>query len=277
MALIGVLLLQACGPSATPGPSTNGPAAGATEDGLVLWLAVDQAAVPPGGELRFHAQVRNTASNPVLWWGGDCRLEGAITVAAGDGEEPSDGLDWTGDAGALKVRLLAGSGRPGSPRTVAASANDTTCRVDRGFNALRPQDAIDIDTTWSASDLIGAPLAPGSYRVIATFPRVRSNIVADPALIDLTRDLATVATVVEIQVGPVAGSRVSAADAVDIALGTPAFARWIGAHPAPTWSGTSLRWVDGTWHVEIRTTTGASANLNVDGGSGTITVLQLGR
>lgn len=64
---------------------------------------------------------------------------------------------------------------------------------------------------------------------------------------------------------------------VDIALATPEFARWLAAHPARIWSATSLHWADGAWRIEIRSTIGSSATLAVDGGSGTITVLDLGR
>ncbi len=277
VALGAIFVLQACGQPATQPPDTPGPAAATNEGGLIVSLSVDQPAVLPGNQLRFHAQIRNTSSASVLWWGGDCKIDGAVSVVAGEVVDPLPGVAWAGDARALKALLVEGSGVPAPPQTQVDLHDGTACRVDRGFNNLRPEDVISLDSTWSASDRIGAPLRPGRYQISATFPRVRSNILADPALIRLDRDLDPVRAGVDMQVQTAPAARVSAFDAADRALGTPAFAQWLVAFPARTWSGASLRWTDGAWRVEVRSTTGSSAILSVDGDSGITTVLKLDR
>ena len=136
-----LLVLQACAEATAPPSTAAGPVALTTQDGLIVSLSVDRPAVATAGELRVHAQVRNTSLASALWWGGDCRVGTAVTVVADDVSDPPTGVAWAGDAGVLKALLLAGSGEPGSPRTVAAG-DGTACRVDRLFNALLPDDAL---------------------------------------------------------------------------------------------------------------------------------------
>lgn len=281
--LAAAFAIQACGgqpPSSTP---SAGRAASASRDGIVITLAIDRDTVETGQELRGRVQVRSVAVDPILWWGGTCRLDSVIAVGSVAIDAPADdGLAWASDAAQLKAELLSGSTVPATPSAMAdptglADPGDpSTCRADRGFNTLEPGQNLAAQVAWRAVDLLGAPLPPGEYHVGAAFPRVGPEAAIDPALIDRARDLVPLDVEVPLVL---TGSRpgLSAGQAVDRVLANPDAVRWLAAHPAPTWQATALRWAGDRWLVEVRTSSGSEARLSVDGRSGSVEVLVLDR
>jgi hypothetical protein len=248
----------------------------------VITIAIDRDTVDTGGELRARVQVRSVAVDPILWWGGSCRLDSVIAVGSVAIDAPDDGLAWAGDAAQLKAELVSGSTVPATPGALAGltepadPGDPTSCRTDRGFNSLEPGEDVTAEVAWRAVDLLGAPLPLGEYRVRAGFPRVGPETAIDPALIDPARDLVPLSVEVPLVLtGSAPG--LSAGQAVDRVLANPNAARWLAAHPAPTWQSTTLRWAADRWFVEVRTSTGSDARLSVDGSSGSVDVLVLDR
>lgn len=274
--------IQGCG-DPLPAPSADVSATvSATRDGVVITLAIERASLGTGQVMRARVQVRSVTTEPVLWWGGSCRLDGALTVRPDGRQEPDQGLAWAGEAGRLKALLLSGSMVPAPPgRSIDTDApaevgDAVACRADRGFNVLEPGGNLESEVAWPAVDLLSAPLPPGMYQVRATFPWIGPESAVDPALIDLTRD--TVPLVAETPLSLAGkGLDLPAGQAVDRLLADLDLARWLAAHPERTWRATSLRWTGDAWLFELRTGLGSDARLSVHGRSGRVAVLELDR
>jgi hypothetical protein len=279
-ALAGVMTIEGCG---GPAPtSVIGATASAIRDGITITLSIDRDSLETGQQLRARVRVRNHTAEPILWWGGSCRLDGTLVVEPDAQVEPDHGLAWAGDAGRLKARLVSGSTVLLPPDAsidldgLADRGDPSSCRFDRGFNVLGPGEELASEAAWRAVDLIGAPLPPGSYVVRASFPRLGPEIALDPALIDRARDLAPVVVEMPFSLAG-SGPEMTAGQAVDRLLANPGTDRWLAVNPERTWLATTLRWDGGRWLVELRTTSGSDARVSVDGRSGSVEALAFDR
>ena len=280
--LAALIAIQGCGGPPPPSTSDAGAAASATRDGIAITLTIERDSLETGQVLRARVQVRSVTAEPVLWWGGGCRLDGTLTVRPDARAEPDQALNWVGDAARLKALLLSGSMVPAPPGASIDTdgsfdiGDAVACRADRGFNVLEPGGNLDSEVAWQAVDLLGAPLPPGTYRVRASFPWVGPETAVDPALIDLARDLEPLVVETPLTLAG-NGLDLTAGQAVDRVLADPDTARWLAAHPEQTWRATNLRWAGDRWLVELRTTLGSDARVSVHGRSGRVEVLELDR
>ena len=219
--------------------------------------------------------VTNATTSGVLWWSGSCALERAIEVTPLAPPGPVDGRAGPGDAGVLTDRLTDGSGAPVPPERREPMDPLPDCRADRGFNILEPRGQAELTAAWVAVDRLGAPLPAGRYRIRGVFPRIRSDLALDPAQVVVARDVDPVIVESDLAIDD-PGPTLSAGTAVDQLLAHPAFATWLAAHPRRDWAATDLRWTDGAWRIDVRTSRGSFTRATFDR-AGAIRDIELGR
>ena len=241
-----VVLTASCGgatPTSGPAPAT---AAEVSTPDVTVSLALDRSITVPGEKVVARLTVWNRSPRSVLWRGNGCGLGGAIVVEGPVEAVQPGAVDPAPD---LRDRLLPGAERPVDPTSIDPPEVGNRCRLDHGFSLLEPGQHLVHHAAWPATTILGAPVAPGRYSIIAAFPAIAPGTPIDPPGYRAERDGRPVEVRLRVEVaGP--ASSLTAAQAMDRFLADAAFASWLGIQP-PASLAAGLRYRDGTWVLSI--------------------------
>lgn len=223
LVLLSVLLLAACGSRAlAPSPSGR-PAVTATgtNDGVTLRLDLDRASIRPGDVMWATVTIENTNDRSIRWVGGGCNAPGHVFARI-----PAlydYGRNWPDYAFAeLKKRLVMGASSSGyiplldEASWAKRSQGGQICTLDLRINELAAKGKLISRFAWDGM-IAGAPAPSGAVDIVASLDM-------DDARAMVGRSVGATAA---LALAGGATTRVSPAQAFDVALDDPRFARWV--------------------------------------------------
>lgn len=231
-------------PTTSPTPAASAATFEAEDDGLRLVAELDRLEVPAGDVVTVELALHNGRPAAVPFEE-PCQTNTMI-VQVPVPVEPA-GRDWDGIAGAFKTYALEhGTGSPieSSTRTPLSTVADTLpCHAPAG--TIAAGDTYETTLRWTAELVRGLPAGPGD--VPFSIQVLHDQEPAGNGLIQAqTIELRGTITVTGGN-----GEAVSAAEALDAALGEADFGAWLSAQPRDSWVNANLFLQPGAIGVDV--------------------------
>ena len=253
---------------------------------MTLTIRLDAGRVTTGDQIRLDVTATNTQNGLVMWQGGGCDLLGNIQLHGPDVPlapigDPPPGNDPAAIRGLVRWSALAnsGGGLTGFVPPNLPPGQGFACTSDLRINELKPGATERVEAIWNGTTADGIPSPAGGYTVDVSFPYL-SRQDAGPFEGDPFADAEPIVVGVPFEVVGEAWHGLTAAQAVDRALGDGRLITWLAEVDKTELGGASIRLQDGAaWRLEVTLSspTGIAAvgRVDVDPVTGEVTRVDL--